>query len=128
MKNNNFKCIKVLNDIWSDYKNNLKRLDKEKIIIYSSFNENLNIISIEKFEILFIIDFINECFSIEVFNNFGIFLIGKENNIIVFNSNSYNIIQIYNDAHNDNINGFVQLKNGDILSFSNDETMKVWSF
>ena len=39
-----------------------------------------------------------------------------------------NNIQIINDAHEDNINGFVQLKNGDILSFSNDENMKVWSF
>ena len=127
LKNNNFKCIKIFYDIWTDYKNTLKRFDNEKIIIYNSFNENLTIISIETFEILFIIDNINECFSIEVFYNLGIFLIGKENDISIFNNN-YNNIQIINDAHEDNINGFVQLKNGDILSFSNDENMKVWSF
>ena len=39
-----------------------------------------------------------------------------------------NVFKEIKDAHNKDINGFIELKDGSIASFSVDETIKVWSF
>ena len=61
--------------------------------------------------------------------NKGIFLVGGwSKNIRIYRSDNYECIQEIKDAHNDTINGFIELKDGSIASFSNDETIKIWSF
>ncbi len=128
LKNNNYKCIKTLTKYWANYKNSLKRIDNDKIIINNNKDGKLYIISIDIKEIIFIIDIEIECFGIEIINNKNIILIGGDENIIVFKCDNYEQIQFIENAHNGEINGFIQINNEDILSFSNDETMKIWSF
>ena len=50
------------------------------------------------------------------------------NDIRIYRNDNYECIQEIKDAHNDTINGFIELKDGSIASFSNDETIKIWSF
>ena len=106
----------------------MKRIDNDKIIINNNKDGKLYIISIDIKEIIFIIDIEIECFGIEIINNKNIILIGGDENIIIFKCDNYEQIQFIENAHNGEINGFIQINNEDILSFSNDETMKIWSF
>ena len=39
-----------------------------------------------------------------------------------------NVFKKLNIAYNNYINGFIELKDGSIASFSDDETIKIWSF
>ena len=52
---------------------------------------------------------------------------GWENFFILYNSENYEIIQNIEDAHNNYIDGFAELNNDNIVSFSIDKTIKVWS-
>ena len=47
---------------------------------------------------------------------------------MIYKSDSYEYIKTIKNAHNDNIKGFVEFKNGLIASFSEDKTIKIWSF
>ena len=47
--------------------------------------------------------------------------------LMMINDN-YECIQEIKDAHNNYILGFIELKDGSIASFSNDKTIKIWSF
>ena len=59
----------------------------------------------------------------------GIFLVGGDSkNIRIYRNDNYECIQEIKDAHNDYINGFVELKDGSIASFSFVKTIKIWSF
>ena len=53
---------------------------------------------------------------------------GHSKDIRIYRNDNYECIQEIKDAHNKNINGFIELKDGSIASFSNDETIKIWSF
>ena len=55
-------------------------------------------------------------------------VVGKSNNIKIYNIDNYECIQTINNAHIDNITGIVELKNGEIASFGKDKIIKIWSF
>jgi WD40 repeat protein len=68
------------------------------------------------------------CFAICVIIEKGIFITGGESHDInVFRTDDYNCIQTFKEAHNDNIYGITQLKNGKIVSYSGDSKIKIWS-
>ncbi len=50
------------------------------------------------------------------------------NDIRIYRNDNYECIQEIKDAHNKDINGFIELKDGSIASFSKDKTIKIWSF
>ena len=67
--------------------------------------------------------------GISLIEDKGIFLIGGvSNDIRIYRNDNYECIQEIKDAHNDNITLFIELKNGSIASFSDDEIMIIWNF
>ncbi len=67
--------------------------------------------------------------GISLIENKGIFLVGGESgDIRIYRNDNYECIQEIEEAHNDDINGFIELQDGSIASFSWDETIKIWSF
>ena len=67
--------------------------------------------------------------GISLIEDKGIFLVGgKSNDIRIYRNDNYECIQKIKDAHNWFIYGFVELKDGSIASFSDDESIKIWSF
>ena len=56
------------------------------------------------------------------------FLIGEvSKDIRVYRNDNYECIQIIQNAHNDNILGFVELKDGAIASYFSDKKIKIWN-
>ena len=70
-------------------------------------------------------DFSFYCTSIKYIKNKGIILIGNKDGIIYFyRSDNYELIQIIQNE-NSNIRGFIQLNNGDIVSYAYDKSFKI---
>ncbi len=123
---NNVKLIKQFNNLNCFYVNNLKLIDNDKLII-GKFNK-LKIISISQEKIIKEIKLNDFCYGIKCIRNKDILLIGCKNDIILYDINNFNCIQIIKNAHCKYINGFIQLRNGNILSFSDDCHVKIWTF
>ena len=69
------------------------------------------------------------CFGIQNIENKGIFLVGGcEKDIIIFRNDNYECIKIIKNAHNKAINGYVELNDESILSYSNDGFISVWTY
>ena len=49
-------------------------------------------------------------------------------NLRIFINDTYECIQSIENAHDDNIFGFVELKDGRIASYSDDAKIKIWEF
>lgn len=111
------------------YQNALCRLNKDNIIVQGNEKKGnfLKIISIEKKEIInnFKIPF--QCSVIHYIINKEIIIIGsKKDEIIVYRNYTFELIQIIFSAHIESILGIVELKNGNIISFSKDNSIKIW--
>ena len=127
MKNNlrNAKLINYLNDASCFHTNNLCRIGYDKVII-GKFRK-LFIYSISEGKIVIEIKLPEFCYSVKVFENKGVFLVGCKNDILIYKINNYECINVIKNAHLKIINGFVELKNGNIASFSDDGEIKIWS-
>jgi WD40 repeat protein len=67
------------------------------------------------------------CLGIRLIENKGIFLIGGvSKEIRIYRKNNYECIQIIKDAHSENIKGFIELIDCSIVSYSDDNTIKIW--
>ena len=53
---------------------------------------------------------------------------GNSNDILIYYKENYKLIKRIENAHNKDINGFIQLNNGSILSYSDDRQIKLWFF
>ena len=106
--------------------NGLNRIDEDRIIIGSG--TELSIISIKEKNIIKSIIIPFRCNGITVIKEKGIFLYGGwSNSIKIYRNDNYECISTIEDAHYYYIVGFCKLKNGLILSFSGDHSMKIWS-
>ena len=105
------------------------RLDADRIIINGSIN-SLKVFSISKMKIIKEIENPFLCFGIKLIKNKGIFLVGgkKIYDIRIYKSDNYEYIDTIKNAHDDNIFGFVELKDGRIASYSDDAKIKIWEF
>ena len=105
------------------------RLDDDKIIINGSIN-SLKVISIDKKKIIKEIENPFLCLGIKLIENKRIFIVGGKDiyDIIIYNSDNYEYIDTIKNAHDDNIFGFVELKDGRIASYSDDAKIKIWEF
>ena len=109
------------------YNNALCRLDNDRLII-GELNL-IKIISLSKQSIISEIENDFNCFGICVIIKKGKFLIGGDsNNINIYNYDNYKLDKSYNNAHEDNIEGFVVLNNDNIASFSWDKNIKIWKY
>ena len=89
----------------------------------------MKIISISKKEIIKEINNTFLCWGICLIEDKGIFLVGgKSKDIKIYRNDNYECIQIIQNAHNDDINGFIELKDCSIASFSDDMIIKIWNF
>ena len=122
---NNFELIKSFNKVKCFWWNAMCRIDDDKIIIGST---SLVIISLSKKEIIknIILPFV--CFTIIGDTKKGIFYVaGYGNDIMIYESDNFEYIETMKDAHYKPITGFSLMKNGSLVSYSNDDTIKIWS-
>ena len=111
------------------YQNALCRLNKDNIIVQGNEKKGnfLKIISIEKKEIINNIKIPFQCSVIHYIINKEIIIIGsKKDEIIVYRNYTFELIQIIFSAHIESILGIEELKNGNIISFSKDNSIKIW--
>ena len=124
---NNFELIKYIKELDCRLWNALSRIDEDRIIIGGY--KSLKIFSLSQKIILKEIKILFDCYGITIIKEKGIFFMGgKSKNIIIYRNDNYECIEIIKDAHYDNICGFIELKNDLIASFSNDKTIKLWTF
>ena len=125
---NNYQKLFYIKNIFCGCWNALCRLDKDRIIIGGNDNEyGMTIISIKEKKIINSVENNFTCWAICFIPNMNIILYGGiNNNLFVCRSDNYELIQEIQNAHDGNIRGITQLKNGLIASCSEDCKIKVW--
>ena len=124
---NNFELIKYIKEVECYSWNAMCRIDKDKIIIGQG--QLLKIISLFEKKIIKEIQLTFDSIGIILIKEKGIFLIGgRSNDILMYNNYNYECIQTYENVHDKEICGFIQLKNDLIASYSFDGKIKIWSF
>ena len=123
---NNFQLIKHMNDVKCRIWNSIIKINEDKVMIAG---ENfLKIISLSNLTIIQQIKIPFNCYGIGYLEKEKLFLIGGiSQDIMLFKSDNLEYIQTFQNKHEKEINGFMTLKNGLIISYSYDETFKVWS-
>ena len=125
---NNFELIFCLNNTWCA-RNALKRIDDDHIIIGGDEDGIMKIISLSEKKIIKHIKYDGLCWGICLIHDKNLLIAaGKSNNIKIYNIDDFECIQNINSAHNDNITGIIELKNGEIASFGKDNSIKIWNF
>ena len=125
---NNFELIICLNNTWCA-RNALKRINDDNIIIGGDEDGKMKIISLSEKKIINHINYDGLSWGICLIDDKNVLIVvGKSNNIKIYNIDNYECIQTINNAHIDNITGIVELKNGEIASFGKDKIIKIWSF
>ena len=136
---NNYNILFIEENARCSSVNALKRIDNDKIIVGGESNGLIQIISIKEKEIVNKIENGFECWGICIIKDKDVILIGGRSNIIkIYSCDNYNCIKIIKDAHGlinfhntgfgSYIYGFLELKDGMILSYSNADTVKFWIF
>ncbi len=125
--NNKLELIQYFKSVKCRLRNGLSRMDDDTIIIGGY--QIMNVISLSKNVILAQIKIPFDCYGIKIIEEKRIILVGGDSkDFVIYKSDSYEYIKTIKNAHNDNIKGFVEFKNGLIASFSEDKTIKIWSF
>ena len=126
---NNIKCIKYFEDTFCGWHGSLCRLDEDRIIVQDKETNSLKVISILNKNIIKEINNPFQCAGITLIENKGIFIVGgKSKDIRIYRNDNYECIQTIQNAHDSDINGFIELKDCSIASFSKDKTIKIWCF
>ena len=123
----NLTLIKNFSQIKCRLWNAICRLDNERIIIGGGYS--FGIISLSTKIVLKEIQIPFVCLGIKTIEEKGIFFIGGESkNIFIYRNDNYKCIETIYNAHDDDIDGFIMLKNNLIASYSMDSKIKIWSF
>ena len=134
---NNFEFIIYIKEACCLSPNSLKRIDEDRIIIGEGCIDIMKIISISEKKIINEIENEFYRYGICIIKEKGIFLTGGRGGIIrIYKINNYQCIQIIENAygHFNNydiipiINGIIELKNRLIITYSNDNNLKIWEF
>ncbi len=111
--------------------NTLCRINEDLIIVYASKNNShsLKILSISQKSIIKEISYPFFCYGIQLIKDKGLILTGGvSKDIIIYRSDNYECFQTITNAHEDNIFGFIELKDGTIISYGKDKNFNLWSF
>ena len=123
---NNFQNLIYIEQIFCGCWNALCRIDKDRIIIGGN-EDGMKIISIKEKKIIESLENNFTCWAICFIPNINIILYGgMVNDLYICRSDNYELIQQIKNAHNGNIRGINQLKNGLIASVSEDFKIKIW--
>ena len=125
---NKFECLTFIKEAECYSNNDLKKIDDDRFIVGGK-DDFIKIISLNEKKIIKNIDNKFKCWGICIINDKGVFLTGGySKDIRVYRSDNYECIQIVKDNNNDNINGIIELINGTIVTYSDDKSIKIWSF
>ena len=114
--NDNYKIIHSFDNTWSGYPNELEIIDNNLIIVRSSQLNYVDIISISEKKIINTIEIGFEVDAFKSIDKKGIILIGgKSKNIKIYRSDNFECIQTIENAHDDEIAGFIELYDGSIF-------------
>ena len=125
----NYECIFYNKETFCGSWNGICIIDDDKIIVQGKNTKCLKVISINDKKI------IHEIYN--SINVWGLFFIkekdlilvgGNSKDILIYYKDNYQLIKRIENAHNKDINGFIQLNNGNILSYSDDRQIKSWVF
>lgn len=106
-------------------KNAFQKLDKERVVVGGG--EKIQIISIKEKKIIKEIERDFLVWAICVIENRKIFICGGvSEDISIFNSDNYEIINSIKNSHSGNIRAISLLNNDKIISGSEDKTTKIW--
>ena len=118
--------ICIFNDIKCFGKNTLKKINDDKIIAGGK-DGIIKVVSVNEKKIINEIKININCYCICVIPNINIILIGGEGkNIYIYNLEKCSLINVFQNAHNDDILCIFELKNGNIISSSEDRFIKFW--
>ena len=124
---NNINCIKHFKETWCGWHGGLCKLDEDRIIVKGNKKNSLKVISILNLNIIKEINNPFQCNGITLIEDKGIFIVGGvSNDIRIYRNDNYECIQTIQNAHDDEIKGFIELKDCSIASFSKDKKIKIW--
>ena len=127
--NNNYECINYIKEAECCESNALCRLKNDIIIVGGGFDYIMKVISISEKKIIKDINNQSKCCGICIVENKQVFLTGGLNgDIRIFRIDNYDYIRTVKYAHDDEIFGLTELKDGTIASYSGDSTIKIWKF
>ena len=122
----NYDCIYEFNDVKCWNWNSLCRINKN-IIFVGGTHGIIKIISLEDKKVIKEINNGFNCWGIGVLDNLGIIItVGEGNNIKVYKKDNYEYIKDINDIHNDDIEGIINLNDDRILTYSWDNSIKIF--
>ena len=118
----------ILNNVNCKSSNALKRIDDNRIIVGGDENGIMKIISLDEINVVYEIFNEFKCLAICIIENKGIFLIGGvSNDIKIYRSDNYELINLIINTHEFSIYGITHLKDCSIISYGEKNTVKVWS-
>ena len=123
---NNFECFSYIKEAICCGSDGLNILNDDNIIVGGDYHSIISIISIKNRSIIKSINNFFGCLGICVLDNEFFLIGGMSNNIKVYKN--YECVQEINQSHRNWIFGFIKLKNNLIASYSQDGTVKIWSF
>ena len=127
--NNNYEYINYIKEAECCESNALCRLNNDKIIVGGGFDYIMKVISLSEKKIVQEINNQSKCCGICIVEKKNVFLTGGLNgDIRIFRIDNYEYIRTVKYAHDDGIYGLTLLKNGNIASYSGDQTIKIWKF
>ena len=122
----NYDCIYEFNDVKCWNWNSLCRIN-ENIIFIGGTHGIIKIISLEDKKVIKEINNGFNCWGIGVLDNLGIIItVGEGKNIKVYKKDNYEYIKDINDIHNDDIEGIINLNDDRILTYSWDNSIKIF--
>ena len=122
---NNYSKICCIENAPCLYNHSLKRFDNDRIIVGGE--NKIVIISLSGKKIIKEIENDWESFGILPLKKYNVFLTCGFRNIVIFNYDDYNILQIEENAHNDIITNLEELSES-IISHSEDKSVKIWKY
>ena len=123
---NNFILLFQIKEAFCGCWNGLSRLD-DKIIVGG--DKTITIISIKEKKIIKSIEIPFRANAVYYIKERNVFLLGGwSTKIVIYSLDDYKIKELIENAHHEYVNGFCQLNNNLILSFSGDGSIKIWSF
>ena len=116
-----------IKEIYCGWNEGIKNIDDDRIIVKGKDCNLLKVISISQKKVIVEINNLFQCNAIGLIKEKQLLLIGgRSKNIRVYRFDTFECIQIINDAHENDIRGFTSLNNKTICSFSKDKYIKVW--
>ncbi len=122
---NNYKCIKYIMDIETTNSGTLCRINDDHIFVGGYFI--IKIISISQKEIIRKIKNKFWCNRICHIKEKSIIIIAGSNYIKIYDCQNLEEMENFNNVHEDNINGIKLLKNNQVITYSYDKNIKLWS-